>query len=299
MKDHYESVREVVSRSTDRLFAGARRLGGVPHADLHVHTTASDGQLTIEEVPEAAAAADVHAVAVTDHDLLHPDLDAPVCERGGIEIVRGIELRVAAPAERADLLGYGVTDDDSLRDELARVQRDREERGERIVAAVEETLGITLDVTVAAGFGRPQVARAVVAHTDTEYDAVGAVFDDLIGEGGPCYVARDVPTFERGRDLLADACGAVGLAHPLRYDDPDAALALCADLDAVEVHYPYDRPVGSQPDDHPEGAAARVVDAVAEHDLLALGGSDAHGETLGVAGVERGEYRRLRRRIRG
>lgn len=270
----------------------------MPYADLHVHTTASDGELALDRVPSAAREADVSAVAITDHDTVHPGLDAPLTDRGGIEVVRGIELRVEAPEERVDLLGYGVRETDALRAETERLGRDRIERGRRIVERVEEHLGVDLGVDVEEGFGRPHVARAVVAHPDTDYADIGAVFDGLIGEGGPCYVARDVPSFERGRELLADACGAVGLAHPLRYADPDAALALCEDLDAVELHYPYDRPVGHDANDH-DGGAARVADAVERDDLLALGGSDAHGETLGVDGVERDEYHRLRRRIRG
>ncbi|GGM59198.1 histidinol-phosphatase [Halarchaeum rubridurum] len=273
--------------------------------------------MALDDVPAAAKRAGVDAVAITDHDIVHPDLDAPLTERDGVEIVRGIELRVETPTQRVDLLGYGVrgskeraragstghdaSGDDrgtTLRDELDRLGRDRIERGRRIVENVEAELGIDLGLDVGAGFGRPHVARAVVAHPDTAYDEIGAVFADLIGEDAPCYVARDVPTFERGRALLADACGAVGLAHPLRYPDPDAALALCADLDAVERHYPYDRPVGRDVDDGDDGHA-RVRHAVEEHDLLALGGSDAHDDTLGVAGVDSGEYRRLRRRIRG
>ncbi|WP_435100958.1 PHP domain-containing protein [Halarchaeum sp. P4] len=270
----------------------------MPYADLHVHTTASDGELTLNTLPDAARDAGVSAVAVTDHDTLHPGLDAPLTDHEGVEVVRGIELRVEAPAERVDLLGYGVTETPALRDELDRLQADRIERGQRIVENVEEYLGVDLGVESHEGFGRPHVARAVVAHPDTAYEDVSAVFADLIGDDGPCYVARDVTGFEQGRDLLADACGAVGLAHPLRYEDPDAALALCADLDAVEVHYPYDRPVGHDADTHEDGPE-RVRRAVEEHDLLALGGSDAHGDELGTSGVERGEYRRLRRRIRG
>ncbi|QLC33345.1 PHP domain-containing protein [Halarchaeum sp. CBA1220] len=268
----------------------------MPYADLHVHTTASDGELTLETLPEAARNAGVEAVAVTDHDTVHPGLDAPLTERGGVEVVRGIELRVDAPTQRVDLLGYGVRETDALRAELERLQDDRVERGRRIVERVEAELGVDLGVDVHEGFGRPHVARAVVEHPDTDYGTVSAVFADLIGHDGPCYVARDVTDFERGRALLREACGAVGLAHPLRYADPDAALALCETLDAVEAHYPYDRPVGREADSHADGPA-RVRRAVAEHDLLALGGSDAHGRELGTVGVERGEYRRLRRRI--
>ncbi|SEW14470.1 PHP domain-containing protein [Halobacterium jilantaiense] len=264
------------------------------YADLHVHTTNSDGTLELDEVPAAARDAGVSAVAVTDHDRLHPGLDRPVSERDGVTVVHGIELRVDAGDQRVDLLGYGVRRTDALVAECERIQRDRVERGRRIIEHVEAELGVDLDLEPREGLGRPHIARATVDHPDTDYDELNAVFADLIGNDGPCFVARDVPDIEAGIDLLTEACGLVGLAHPLRYDDPEAALALCADLDAVEVSYPYDRPVGQTPGD---GGHALVADAVETHDLLPTGGTDAHERTLGRAGLDRDAYDAVRQRL--
>ncbi|MFC7201121.1 PHP domain-containing protein [Halospeciosus flavus] len=264
------------------------------YADLHAHTTNSDGELTLETLPAAAAEAGVSVVAVTDHDRPHPGLTAPVESHGDVDVVHGIELRVDAGDQRVDLLGYGVTRTDALVEECERLQRDRVERGAAIVNRVEKRLGVDLGLQIRDGIGRPHVARAVVDHPDTDYDEIGAVFDDLIGDDGPCFVARDVPDFETGVDILADACGLVGLAHPLRYGDPESALALCADLDAVERFYPYDRPVGADADDH---ATALVDDAIERFDLLATGGSDAHDDELGKAGLSEAEFERVQARL--
>jgi predicted metal-dependent phosphoesterase TrpH len=259
-------------------------------ADLHVHTTNSDGTLTLNSLVDAARAADLTAVAVTDHDRLHPGLKAPVVERGGLTVVHGIELRVeptdaggGVAGERVDLLGYGVERTDALAAEVECLQRDRVERGRATVEGLEERLGESLDGAFEPGLGRPDIARAVADHPDLDYD-YGAVFDEFIGDDGPLYVAREVPSFERGVELLRDACGLVGLAHPLRYDDPAAALALATGLDAVERHYPYEREVDPAP----------VERTVREHDLLPTGGTDAHGETLGLAGPDRTTYERFR-----
>jgi len=255
-------------------------------ADLHVHTTNSDGVLSLKGVVDAARDADLAAVAVTDHDRLHPDLDAPVVDRDGVAVVHGVELRVESEAGLVDLLGYGVHPTAALVDELDRLQTDRVERGRALLGKVEAHLGVDLDATVEPGFGRPDLARAVAAHPETDYSVQG-VFDDLIGDDGPLYVAREVPGFERGRALLAEACDLVGLAHPLRYDDPAAALALVGGLDAVELHYPYA--------DDPE--TAPVAAAIERHGLLVTGGSDAHGATLGRAGLSAGEWNRVRARL--
>ena len=264
-------------------------------ADLHVHTTNSDGTFELEEVPAAARASGLDAVAITDHDRLHPGLDAPVGERDGVTVVHGIELRVDAGAQRVDLLGYGVRRTDDLAAELDRIQGDRLDRGRRIIECVEDHLGHEIPVEPERGLGRPDIARAVV-ESDPDYETMGAVFDDLIADEGPCFVARDVPSFEDGRALLADSCAVVGLAHPLRYPDPEHALDLATTLDAVEVQYPYDGARG-----HADSAGRVDVSAVeavaAEHDLLVTGGSDAHARTLGRTGLSESEFERLARAL--
>ena len=257
-------------------------------ADCHVHTTNSDGTLSLEAVPAAAKRADVDVVAVTDHDRLHPELPSPIVERDGITIVHGIELRVDAGDQRLDLLGYGVERTDDLVAEIERLQADRIERGAAIIDAVEAHLGHEIPVEAREGIGRPHIARAIATATDHD---VGWAFRELIGDDGPCYVARDVPSFARGRDLLAEAAAIVGLAHPLRYPDPDAALAQCATLDAVERAYPYDE--GYPYDDEDRYDLGPVDATIDRYDLLPTGGSDAHGEELGVAGLDRAAAERF------
>ncbi|NGM68628.1 PHP domain-containing protein [Natronolimnobius sp. AArcel1] len=266
----------------------------MPYADLHVHTTRSDGSLERDEVPAVANKYDVSVVALTDHDRLQP-VETPVVEREGVTIINGIELRVEVDeanaraaddgrrgGQRVDLLGYGVEQTSDLEALVERIQSNRIERGQAIVENVEDRLGIELPVTVDDGFGRPHVARAIHAHPETEYDYEGA-FDDLIGNDGPCFVPRDIPTFEHGQAVLTDACALVGLAHPLRYPDPEAALALTTDLEAVERWYPYGTDV-----DH-----SLVERAREENNLFATGGSDAHGTELGIEGLARAAYQQL------
>lgn len=258
----------------------------MPVADLHVHTTRSDGVLNPDAVPAVAAAAGLDAVAITDHDRIHTTFEAPVFEQNGVEVIHGIELRVATPSLRVDLLGYGVDPTPALVAECDRLRQDRYERGGAIVDCVEDRLGIDLGLTPFEGMGRPHIARAIASHPEAPYDEVTA-FEELIGDDAPCYRSRDVPTFERGRSLLAEAAAVVGLAHPLRYSDPAAALALTEDLDAVERWYTYGKPADPAP----------VEQAITEYDLLATGGSDAHGETLGAAGLDRSAYEHLRRHL--
>jgi predicted metal-dependent phosphoesterase TrpH len=214
-------------------------------ADLHVHTTNSDGTLAPDADAVAAAAreAGVGAVAVTDHDRLPPG--PPERQVDGVTVIAGIELRVAVGTDRTDgdprrldLLGYFLRKTDPLAAEVERIQTDRIERAREMIDRIEARTGASLDVDLEAGIGRPHVARAI-ERSDADYDYQGA-FDHLIGADGPCYVARELTGFERGVDLLAGACGLVALAHPLRYGDPHGALA-CREDEAVLGGRPLDR----------------------------------------------------------
>ena len=254
-------------------------------ADLHVHTTNSDGTLTLETLPAAAREAGLEAVAVTDHDRYHPDIGEPVTTIDGIELIHGIELRVETGHERVDLLGYGLTRTEGLTELTEALQANRIERARAIVGCVEDRTGLDLDVPLDPGVGRPHIARAI-AESDHEY-GYGDAFEHLIGEDCPCYVARDIPAFETGLATLRAACAVVGLAHPFRYENPDRALALTEHLDAVEVPYPYGRAVDTGP----------ALEAARQHDLLVTGGSDAHERTLGIDGLDRERYRQLRARL--
>lgn len=258
-----------------------------PVADLHVHTTNSDGTLTLQTLLEAARAAGLRAVAVTDHDRPHPGLDGPVTSRGGLTVIHGIELRVELESgHRIDLLGYALAPTTDLTALVERLQRERIERGAAIINRVESRLDVDLGFDAREGIGRPHIARAIAEHPDAAYDYQGA-FDHLIGDGRPCYVPRWVPTFERGREVLADACTLAGLAHPMRYEDPPAALEHARRLDAVERWYPYQGTVDLAP----------VERTIAAHDLLPIGGSDAHDDSVGTTGLPRAAYDRVAARL--
>ncbi len=244
-----------------------------PTADLHLHTTASDGILTVGDLPTAADAAGLNLIAVTDHDVIHPKIPAPVVALDSLTVVRGVELRVETPTEQIDLLGYAVSRTDALETELDRIQQNRIDRGAEIIESVESYLDIDLDIEPRTGLGRPHIARAIDA-SDAPYD-VERAFDELIGNNGPCFVPRAVTLFEAGVELLTEACAVVSLAHPFRYEDPAAALELTSALDGVERYYPYGFAVDT----------GRVDALIEAHGLLATGGSDAHGETLGHAGL--------------
>lgn len=65
-------------------------------ADLHIHTTYSDGMGTVSAVLEAASRTDLDVIAITDHDTVRGALDAR--DRAGrfrVQVIPGIEISTA------------------------------------------------------------------------------------------------------------------------------------------------------------------------------------------------------------
>ena len=255
-------------------------------ADLHLHTQASDGTLTIADIPEAAKEAGVDWVAVTDPDRIHSELDDPISTIDGITIIRGIELRVQTETQRIDLLGFQVEPTDELQAEIDRLQQNRLSRAQKIIACVEAKLGTTLDIEPSSGIGRPHIATAI-DESSAPYDYTEA-FEELIGTDCECYYSRDVTAVDDGIRLLKEACSIVGLAHPLRYDDPEAAMKHTEKLDAVERYYPYGREIHTNSID-------QTIDS---NDLLETGGSDAHNKRLGKAGLSSSQFTEFKSKLR-
>jgi 3',5'-nucleoside bisphosphate phosphatase len=141
--------------------------------DLHAHSNVSDGTLTPVGVIEAAVAAGLDVVALTDHDSVAGWSTAqPAAMAAGIGFVPGVELSCRwygiEPAISLHLLAYYVdARHPGLTDEMTRVRAGRERRAEGIVALMRaDGIDVTWDEvqTYSGGgtVGRPHLAQALI-----------------------------------------------------------------------------------------------------------------------------------------
>ncbi len=76
-------------------------------ADLHVHTTHSDGICSPCEVVIAAARVGIDALAITDHDTVSAiEIARAEAQRWGIELINGVELTCSQDGRELHILGY-------------------------------------------------------------------------------------------------------------------------------------------------------------------------------------------------
>lgn len=248
--------------------------------DLHTHSSVSDGTDTPAQLVQAAGAAGLGAIALTDHDTFDGLGEAFAAGRAaGVRVLGGIEISARVGAASVHLLGYGCRiGDATLGAELAAIRRGRDTRVPAMLAALE-LLGMPIDADTlvrtrggSPSVGRPHVADALVALGYVR-DRTEA-FDKYLADGGPAFVPRYAPVVGRAIDLVHAAGGVAVIAHPWGRDSrrwlPEKRVtALVADhgLDGIEVDH-HDH----TPDNRRE--LRRLADRLG---LLATGSSDYHG----------------------
>ncbi len=77
-------------------------------ADMHIHSTVSDGSYTMEEIVAMAEARGLDAIAITDHDTLSHAARLPKSDR--VKVCAGIEISAFDYDHnyRVHVLGYGI-----------------------------------------------------------------------------------------------------------------------------------------------------------------------------------------------
>lgn len=256
------------------------------YADLHLHTTASDGLQTISELVRRAKALSFAAIAVTDHDTLSPELTLPVEHRDGIEVITGIEIKVDFDGVRGELLAYFVDpSSERLRSFLDRMADARRLRMERMVERCREETGVPIEMRevralAERSIGRPHLASILVEKGVV--DSKNEAFAELIGDGGPCYVPIEKAGFREVAETVHRAGGVVSLAHPglVKVGDWAGFLDTLREggVDAIEAFYPYGLS-GIVPSIEPRLLATMAQ----ERGFLLTGGSDDHGPGSGRA----------------
>lgn len=251
-------------------------------ADLHCHSTASDGTQPPADVMRRAAAADLDVIALTDHDTVAGHREAAAALPPGLTLMPGMELSCRIEGHSVHILAYLFDPaNDRLAGEMAEI---RESRLYRARAMVDKLAALGAPVTwdqvseIAAGgvVGRPHIARAlvnagVVARVE---DAFGP---EWIGPGGRAHVPRYALDPVRAIRLVLAAGGVTVLAHPRgsqrgwRIPDEVIGEFAAVGLTGIEVYHPQ----------HDDAERARLAELASRLGLVVSGGSDDHGQLTG------------------
>lgn len=253
-----------------------------PHdtnADLHAHSTFSDGTLTPRALVERAHARGVELFSLTDHDEVRGLPEAAAAARElGLRFVPGVEISVTFAGHTVHIVGLGVdAADAALQTGLDQVRSGRTRRAREmadglaaagIADAYEGALAYVgnPDLISRTHFARYLVQIGVCADTRE-------VFGRFLIEGKPGYVPHRWASLAQAVQWIAGAGGVAVVAHPGRYKlTPTEMWALFSEFReaggvAVEV----------ATSNHGADEVRRFAQMAQEFGLEASRGSDFHG----------------------
>jgi predicted metal-dependent phosphoesterase TrpH len=243
-------------------------------ADLHLHTTASDGRLSPEQLVALAVERGLNIMAVTDHDTvegIEPALTA-AASFNSIKVIPGVEISTDVPGLEVHMLGYFInfksekliTSLGELRDSRIIRARGMLEKLDKLGMHIE--WGRLKEIAGDSVVGRPHVARAMV---DAGYVASSIeAFDNYIGRNGPAYIEHKKMTPLDVVKLITEVSGIPVLAHPDNITNLDDMLGKLKEAGLMGLEIYYGR--------YTTATIKRLLNLAKKYDLLPTGGSDYH-----------------------
>jgi predicted metal-dependent phosphoesterase TrpH len=245
-------------------------------ADLHLHSTWSDGSMSAAGLVRFARALGLDAVSITDHDTMAGQEEAlEEGKRQGLVVIPGVEISACNPetGRKAHILGLQVRDMNGLTGACRPWLRARHEKNME-----------SFDLVIKAGYPLCRedileyaaldgtVYRQHIMHAlaDRGYTSAiyGPLYTRLFGPDGLAVVSARYMNAEDAVRLIRDCGGLAVLAHPFQYDTMDF-LPRLVELGLSGIEYKH-------PTQSPERQEA-VKEAARLYGLFLSGGSDFHG----------------------
>ncbi|MCL2070804.1 MAG: PHP domain-containing protein [Oscillospiraceae bacterium] len=258
-------------------------MGKKMRADLHCHTTLSDGSLGIEEVIAQATHNNLDYIAITDHDTLSSMSRANVLgKRYNVGIIPAVEFSSCDGKRnsKAHLLCYNPQKPDRLEGLCLRTCEIRRVRGKAMATKVVDNFPIAFENIVKYAAGSKAIYKCHIMHALMDYgyttELYGEDYNKLfdVSDGLCADIVRDevneYPEVKFVSQLIRSAGGIAVLAHPCVYNNLDLLEELAADglIDGVEV---FHRSCKEDKD------RDRMLKIAEKHNLIVTGGSDFHG----------------------
>lgn len=248
--------------------------------DLHMHSTASDGQYEPAALVKKVKENGIGLMALTDHDSVSGVSEAgQTAKELGIHFITGIELSIAHE-EELHMLGYNIDiNNKPLQEFCELLVHDRDTRADKIIdylagygmhitrQEVEEKAGSNL-------IARPHFARIMLekGYVSTLQEA----FDKYLATDEFAKIERPKPTAEEGMKMIHDAGGVAVLAHPMSLKKTGEVLeeeiAHLAELGLFGIETYYSTHTPEQIEEYHALAL--------KYNLIETAGSDFHGEKV-------------------
>ncbi len=271
----------------------------VVFADLHTHSSVSDGLLTPALLVEKAESIGLSAIGITDHDTINGIKEAKEASKGkNIKVIAGTELSCGKPGQEKSVhvLGLFVSPEESKLSRILDKQRElRHIRALKILNLLREQ-GFNMDELEEWFKSEPNrvLGRPHLAHFLEDKGYVknfDEAFKKYLTSGCPAYVPKDYIEYNEAIDAIHDAGGIAVIAHPGLIPNWEETWETIKDLpwDGIEVFYI----------EHKNKDVEFFYKIAQERNIVSTGGSDYHGDygkhldRLGQGGLSKEQFEKL------
>jgi len=242
-------------------------------ADLHIHTNASDGDLTPKELIRKVCTKNLEVISITDHDTIHGYLEARECAiNKEIELIPGVEISTIWDDREIHILAYGfdVENENFLR--LITNQKSARRKRMRAIVDVLKSEGVDINYDAAraeshkGNIGRPHAAHVLIHKGYVA--SISEAFIRYLSTDKINAIKTEYGLLKDVIEVVHDAGGIVSIAHPGRLFTKNEMKDL--------LKYPFDGIECIHPS-HSYKVQKMFLDMAKANNLLVTGGSDFHG----------------------
>lgn len=260
------------------------------YADLHCHSTSSDGSLTPQELIRLAHEKGLKGLSITDHDTLHAyeSLESEL----PLQLLPGVEFSCEHEGKSVHILGYGFSLKASPLLEFTEMHaKRRKERNQAIVEKLKSK-GFKIDLAEVEALGGHVIGRPHIAYLMQKKGYVSTIqeaFKQYIGDGKSCFAQGKTYSVLETIKRIHLSQGLAVIAHPHLLDSSELLQALLhMPFDGIETRYAL----------YPELSCKRWMKIAKKKGWLETGGSDFHGLMkpqipLGASGVTDFQFQQL------
>jgi len=272
--------------------------------DFHIHSTNSDGALSLTQLIKLARKKKIPAIAITDHNKTYREIKK-YSNIQGIELVSGIEITVTPPEDVKELhvVGLFIDEKNKLLSELSEKNRFQSiNTAKKIIKKINEA-GYKISFeelekeTKGEHHGRPFMAKILMRKYPEKFQERYQVFDELLGQKGKAFVKPQGTELQQAIKLIHNAGGIAIIAHPWYLGDGmEKIINKFRSLggDGIEVSCSRSKRI-------PRGMEKKLRNIARKNKLVISGGSDFHGadskdhnEEIGTRGISKKEFEYLK-----
>ncbi len=246
-------------------------------ADLHIHSTHSDGSMSIEDIVFYAKRIGLNTISITDHDTMAGISTAVSLGTDlGLRVIPGVEIttRDIVRNRPVHILCYLPKNPEILQDFLNITLKNRAEQKADMIKKVMKLYPVTME-HIQRYSNRSQSiyeSHIMQALADLGYTnvAIGALMEELISSKGTCYVPSKYPSVQEALEMIRNACGIAVMAHPGQFHSLELLedLAKSKQIQGAEYNHPRNA----------EEDKKKISWIANKYGLLLTGGTDFHGQ---------------------